>query len=93
MVETKGEIDNQFPNKSGYEMFRFTFEVRRIELLHDRLVSNGVRVEELKDSGHCGINFIFFDLDGNKFDVNEAVRIHRTPEEAEQLKSKLFNLV
>lgn len=93
LVETKGEVNNQFPNKDGYEMFRFTFDVTRIEVLHDRLVSNGVRVEELKDRGHCGINFVFYDLDGNKFDVNEVVRVHRSAEEAEQLKSHLFNLV
>jgi hypothetical protein len=92
LVETEGQIDNQFPNKSGYEMFRFTFEVRRIEVLHDHLQSNGVRIEHLKDRDSCGINFEFYDLDGNKFDVNEVVNVHRTPSEVDNLKAHLFSL-
>ncbi|MCR8630344.1 VOC family protein [Paenibacillus radicis (ex Xue et al. 2023)] len=78
LVETDGHFDNQFTNKAGYEMFRFTFEVRQIEVLYDHLQSNSVKVEQLKDRGSCGINFIFYDLDGNKFDVNEVIDIHRT---------------
>lgn len=93
LVETRGPIDNQFPNKAGYEMFRLTFEVRQIEVLHDHLITNGVRIEELQDRGSCGINFVFYDPDGNKFDVNECVNMHRTPEEVERVKAHLFNLV
>jgi hypothetical protein len=92
LVETDGRIDNHFTNKAGYEMFRFTFEVRRIEVLHDHLQSNGVRVEHLKDRGSCGINFVFYDLDGNKFDVNEVVNVHRTPAEVGKIKAHLFDL-
>jgi Lactoylglutathione lyase and related lyases len=91
LVETDGPIDNQFPNKAGYEMFRLTFEVRQIEVLHDHLKSNGVRIENLEDRGSCGINFVFFDPDGNKFDVNEVVHVHRSPEEAEKAKARLFS--
>ncbi|MFB9273764.1 VOC family protein [Cohnella cellulosilytica] len=91
LVETDGEIDNQFPNKAGYEMFRFTFEVREIERLYDRLQSNGVKVEDLADRESCGINFVFYDLDGNKYDVNEVVHLHRAPEEVEALKARLFH--
>ncbi|WP_211748194.1 VOC family protein [Paenibacillus sp. Marseille-Q4541] len=91
LVETKGEFNNQFPNESGYEMFRITFEVRRIEELHDHLRANGVIIEKLEDRGSCGINFVFYDLDGNKFDVNEVVHAHRTPEETKQAKARLFN--
>lgn len=93
LVETEGPIDNQFPDKKGYEMFRFTFEVRKIEVLYDHLATHGVRIGDLKDRGSCGINFIFYDLDGNKFDVNEVIHVHRTPEEIDQLKEHLFNLV
>ncbi|TDF98333.1 VOC family protein [Paenibacillus piri] len=92
LVETGGQVDNQFLNKAGYEMFRFTFEVRGIEVLHDRLQSNGVRIEQLKDRDSCGINFVFYDLDGNKFDVNEVVSVHRTAAEADKVKAHLFNL-
>ncbi|WEK54449.1 MAG: VOC family protein [Candidatus Cohnella colombiensis] len=90
LVETEGEIDNQFPNKVGYPMFRFTFEVREIEHLYDHLKSNEVRVDDLADRDSCGINFVFYDLDGNKFDVNEVVHIHRTPEAVEKVKAHLF---
>ncbi|MBB6669554.1 VOC family protein [Cohnella nanjingensis] len=90
LVETRGPIDNQFPDKAGNEMFRLTFEVRRIEVLYDRLLTQGVRVEHLADRGSCGINFVFCDPDGNQFDVNEVVRAHRTPEEAEQVRAYLF---
>lgn len=93
LVETAGEINNQFLDKAGYEMFRLTFDVRRIEELHDHLLSNGVRIENLEDRGNCGINFVFYDPDGNKFDVNEVVRVHRSAEESEQAKDRLFNLV
>ncbi|MDQ0116342.1 VOC family protein [Paenibacillus harenae] len=92
LVETDGVIDNQFPNKSGYEMFRLTFEVRQIEQLYNRLQTKGVRTENLEDRGSCGINFVFYDLDGNKFDVNEVVHLHRTPEEAEKVKEHLFHV-
>lgn len=91
LVETEGEIDNQFPDKSGYQMFRLTFEVRKIEELYERLQGSGVKTGELKDRDSCGINFVFYDLDGNKFDVNEVVRVHRTPEEAEKVRKRLFD--
>jgi len=93
LVETIGTIDNQFPNKAGYEMFRLTFEVRQIEVLHDHLKQNGVRIDELQDRNSCGINFVFYDPDGNKFDVNECVNVHRTPEEVDKVKAHLFNLI
>ncbi|MCA0756862.1 VOC family protein [Paenibacillus sp. N4] len=91
LVETEGEIDNQFPDKSGYQMFRLTFEVRQIEELYERLQGSGVKTGELRDRDSCGINFVFYDPDGNKFDVNEVVRVHRTPEEAEKLRKRLFD--
>ncbi|MGM0881846.1 MAG: VOC family protein [Bacillota bacterium] len=93
LVETEGAFDNQFPNKAGYEMFRLTFEVRQIEVLHDHLKTNGVRIEDLEDRDSCGINFVFYDPDGNKFDVNECVNVHRTSDEVEKVKAHLFNLV
>lgn len=93
LVETEGPIDNQFPNKAGYEMFRLTFEVRQIEVLYDHLKTTDVQIDGLEDRGSCGINFVFYDLDGNKFDVNECVNVHRTPEEVDKVKVHLFDLV
>lgn len=92
LMETDGPIDNQFPVKGGYEMYRLTFDVTQIEVLHDHLKSNGVRIEDLRDRDSCGINFIVSDPDGNKFDVNEVVRVTRTPEEANKLREHLFSL-
>ncbi|GIP51100.1 VOC family protein [Paenibacillus vini] len=93
LVETEGTIDNQFPNKAGYEMFRLTFEVRQIEVLYDHLKTNGVTVEDLEDRDSCGINFVFSDPDGNKFDVNECIDVHRSPEEANRVRAHLFDIV
>jgi catechol 2,3-dioxygenase-like lactoylglutathione lyase family enzyme len=90
LVEAEGPIDNQFSNKAGYEMFRLTFEVREIEVLYDHLKDNGVKIDELKDRDSCGVNFVFYDPDGNKFDVNECINVHRTPAEAEKAKARLF---
>lgn len=93
LVETKGEIDNAFPNKEGYPMFRFTFEVRQIEHLYDHLQSSGAQTDHPADRGACGINFVFYDLDGNKFDVNECIEVHRTPAEVAKVKEHLFQYV
>jgi catechol 2,3-dioxygenase-like lactoylglutathione lyase family enzyme len=90
LVETDGPFNNQFPNKQGFEMFRLTFEVRQIEVLHDQLKANGVIIENLQDRGRCGVNFVFYDPDGNKFDVNECITVYRTPEEVEKVRAHLF---
>jgi predicted enzyme related to lactoylglutathione lyase len=93
LVQTEGPVHNQFTNIAGYEMFRFTFEVTKIEVLYDQLQTSGVKIDELKNRGSCGINFVFYDPDGNKFDVNEAVTVHRTPEEVEKVKDRLFSFI
>ncbi|EPY03783.1 hypothetical protein PAALTS15_28616 [Paenibacillus alvei TS-15] len=86
-------VKSDQPGQAGSPMFRLTFEVRQIEVLHDHLKKNGVIIEDLVDRGSCGINFVFYDLDGNKFDVNECVSIHRSPEEVDRVKAHLFNLI
>jgi hypothetical protein len=73
-----------------YENAAFCFEVREIEHIYRHLKERNVRLGELEDRGGCGINFKFFDPDGNKFDVNENVNMHRTPEQIERLKRELF---
>ncbi|MBB3155369.1 hypothetical protein FHS16_005477 [Paenibacillus endophyticus] len=93
LVETEGPIENQFPNKAGYEMFRLTFEVRQIEVLYDHLKTTDIQIGRLEDRGSCGINFVFYDLDGNKYDVNECVNVHRTPEEVDKVKVHLFDQI
>jgi len=49
-----------------------TFEVDGIDQLrklHSLLKEKGVTVGNIEDRGHPGNNFVFYDLDGNKFDV------------------------
>ena len=49
-----------------------TFEVdggKGLSALHKQFKEKGVRVGEIEDRGHAGNNFIFYNLDGNIFDV------------------------
>jgi catechol 2,3-dioxygenase-like lactoylglutathione lyase family enzyme len=56
----------------GEERFSLTFEVDGLAALialHSELKEKDVRVGEMEDRGHAGRNFVFYDGDGNKFDV------------------------
>ena len=56
----------------GNERFSLTFEVNglsALEAIHKDFKQNGISVGEIEDRGHSGRNFVFYDLDGNKFDV------------------------
>lgn len=68
---TKEETAN-FMDIEGNIRFSMTFEVNGLaELteLNKELNELGVVVGDIEDRGHAGNNFIFEDLDGNKFDV------------------------
>lgn len=72
LVKAKpGEVA-KFSDVHGKEHFTMTFEVdgynRLIEFYHF-LEEQGVRVGEIEDRGHAGNNFVFYDLEGNLFDV------------------------
>jgi catechol 2,3-dioxygenase-like lactoylglutathione lyase family enzyme len=61
-----------FRDSRKKDHFLFTFEVDGLEQLKEFqsfLLSQEVRVGEIEDRGHPGNNFIFYDLDGNMFDV------------------------
>lgn len=61
-----------FRDSYGNERFSLTFEVDGYEQLiefHTYLKQHDVKVGEIEDRGHPGNNFVFVDLDGNKFDV------------------------
>ncbi|AST92502.1 MULTISPECIES: VOC family protein [Sutcliffiella] len=61
-----------FIDAYGEERFSLTFEVAGEEALvqlRDELCQKEVKVGELEDRGHIGRNFVFYDLNGNKFDV------------------------
>ncbi|WLD93772.1 VOC family protein [Alkalihalobacillus sp. AL-G] len=56
----------------GNERFMMTFEVDgfdQLKKVHKTFKEKGVRVGEIEDRGHPGNNFIFYDPDGNSFDV------------------------
>src|SRR4051794_38018526 len=67
----KGETSN-FIDSNGNERFSLTFEVdgeeKLVELQRD-LQAKDVEVGQIEDRGHPGRNFVFMDLDGNRFDV------------------------
>ncbi|MEH7247371.1 VOC family protein [Neobacillus niacini] len=68
-------IENQSSNFFdiyGNERFSLTFEVNGLNALiaiHRDFKENKIRIGEIEDRGHSGRNFVFYDLDGNKFDV------------------------
>jgi hypothetical protein len=68
-------LENQsanFYNAYGEECFSITFEVnglKALEDIHREFRENEIRVGEIENRGHSGRNFVFYDLDGNKFDV------------------------
>lgn len=72
LVKAKeGETAN-FNAANGKECFSLTFEVDGLEelkILHKDLKQKAVQVGDIEDRGHAGRNFVFTDLDGNKFDV------------------------
>ena len=71
-VKAKEGERSGFLDHYGNEHFLMTFEVNgldQLKELHSSLKSKGVSVGDIEDRGHVGNNFVFFDIDGNKFDV------------------------
>ncbi|AYC30084.1 VOC family protein [Paenisporosarcina cavernae] len=61
-----------FKDYLNVEHFLLTFEVDGLDKLkefHVDLKEKQVEVGDIEDRGHAGNNFVFQDLDGNKFDV------------------------
>lgn len=73
--------------RSGYEMFALRFETNQIEELYEKLVRNSVNVGSLSDEGDDGLQFVFEDPNGNKFQVrqNPASETHPMQEDAPAL--------
>ncbi|WP_394582323.1 VOC family protein [Cytobacillus firmus] len=72
LVKSKEEQSANFFDIYGNERFSLTFEVNglsALEDLHGDFKQSGIKVGEIEDRGHSGRNFVFYDLDGNKFDV------------------------
>ncbi|WP_373876547.1 VOC family protein [Paenibacillus spongiae] len=43
------------------------FQVEDIEKLYSSLKQSGAEVEEIRDNGGCGLEFYFYDPEGNKY--------------------------
>lgn len=66
------EQNSNFFDENGTERFVLTYEVDGLDALtsiHADFRGQGVKVGEIEDRGHAGRNFVFYDPDGNKFDV------------------------
>lgn len=72
LVKAKEEQSANFVDIHNKERFSVTFEVNGLEVLeviHREFIEKEIIVGEIEDRGHPGRNFVFYDPDGNKFDV------------------------
>ncbi len=72
LIKAAKDQSANFKTATGFEQFSLTFEVDGLEALQalrKEFVGKGMQVGEVEDRGHAGRNFVFIDLDGNKFDV------------------------
>ncbi|MEH6989624.1 VOC family protein [Cytobacillus firmus] len=72
LVKSNEDQSSNFFDIYGNERFSLTFEVNglnALESIHTDFRQNEIRVGEIENRGHTGRNFVFYDLDGNKFDV------------------------
>lgn len=72
LVKSSGNQSSNFIDRYGEERFSLTFEVNGVdalEALHSEFIDKGICVAQIERRGHAGRNFVFSDLDGNKFDV------------------------
>ena len=74
----EGQTSN-FMDMHGNKRFSITFEVDGMENLkdlHTELMEKNIKVGDIEDRGHPGRNFVFYDLDGNAFDVWSELSPH-----------------
>ncbi|QWU47237.1 MULTISPECIES: VOC family protein [Bacillus] len=72
LIKSQNNQSLNFFDFHGEERFSLTFEVNglnALESIHKDFMKKEIMVGEIEDRGHTGKNFIFYDLDGNKFDV------------------------
>lgn len=72
LVRSMKNQNSNFIDCYGKEHFSITFEVdgvSALETIHKNFRDKGITVGEVENRGHAGRNFVFYDLDGNKFDV------------------------
>jgi catechol 2,3-dioxygenase-like lactoylglutathione lyase family enzyme len=72
LVKSNENQRSNFYDSNGNERFSLTFEVNGLNALlviHNDFIEKGITVGEIEDRGHTGRNFVFYDPDGNMFDV------------------------
>lgn len=72
LVKSKENQSSNFIDIYGEERFSITYEVNglnALEAIRRDFIDKEIRVGEIENRGHAGKNFVFYDLDGNKFDV------------------------
>ncbi|MFJ5771625.1 VOC family protein [Psychrobacillus sp. NPDC093180] len=72
LVKSNDNQSSNFVDMNGEERFSMTFEVNgllALENIHKDFIDKQIQVGEIENRGHAGRNFVFYDLDGNKFDV------------------------
>lgn len=72
LVKSNENQSSNFFDIYSNERFSLTFEVNGLNALkaiHSDFKEKEIRVGEIEDRGHSGRNFVFYDLNGNKFDV------------------------
>lgn len=72
LVKSREGESSNFIDNHGNERFSMTFEVDgliALEAIHKNFTEKKIRVGEIENRGHTGRNFVFYDVNGNKFDV------------------------
>ncbi|WP_078547682.1 VOC family protein [Litchfieldia alkalitelluris] len=72
LVKAKEKETANFIDDKGEECFSITFEVdglHSLEALYKDFKDKQLKVGVIENRGHSGRNFVFWDLDGNQFDV------------------------
>ncbi|MFD1738885.1 VOC family protein [Bacillus salitolerans] len=72
LVKTNGKQTSNFIDFNGREHFSLTFEVnglQALENMHRDFMQKNIKVGDIENRGHSGRNFVFYDLEGNLFDV------------------------
>ncbi|MGE7915804.1 VOC family protein [Lysinibacillus xylanilyticus] len=72
LVRSMNNQSSNFIACNGEEHFSITFEVdglSALKTIHKDFIDKGITVGEVENRGHAGRNFVFWDLNGNKFDV------------------------
>jgi predicted enzyme related to lactoylglutathione lyase len=60
-------FEGDWGDNPNFKMHVLAFEVEDVTELHRSLKEGGVEVEDLRDNGGCGLEFDFYDPEGNRY--------------------------